>query len=119
MLGINFRLTFATAEVDWFCSRTKKQGHRILVDSPLAKVILRIEDEIDSHAWYQTVSKAIEQHKLWLENNRETAVPIRLSSKTEQTQVSSSTKERSQNFRRKRTKTETNLFSKEDSSVTG
>jgi len=44
---------------------TKKQGHRILVDTPLAKVILRIEDEIDSHAWYQTISKAIEQHKIW------------------------------------------------------
>ena len=75
-----FRLSFASAEVDWFCSRTKKQGHRILVETPLAKVILRIEDEIDSHAWYQTISKAIEQHKTWIENNRETAFSFSLPS---------------------------------------
>jgi len=58
------------AEVDWFCSRTKKQGHRILVDTSLAKVILKIDDEIDSHAWYQTINKAIENHKEWAQNNR-------------------------------------------------
>ena len=40
----------------------------------MAKVILKIDDEIDSHAWYQTINKAIENHKEWAQNNRYTFV---------------------------------------------
>jgi len=91
------RLSFANAEVDWFCSRTKKQGHRIIVDTNLAKVILKIDDEIDSHAWYQTCCKAVEETKAWLENNR----PL--------VQSSDLTRELGANFRKNRTRTETNF----------
>jgi len=67
------------------------------VNTTLAKVILKIDDEIDSHAWYQTCYKAVEQTKAWLENNR----PL--------IQSSNSTKELGTHFRRNRTRTETNL----------
>jgi len=74
------------------------------VNTTLAKVILKIDDEIDSHAWYQTCSKAVEQSKAWLQNNR----PL--------IQSSDLTKELGANFRRNRTRTEINLSPLSDGS---
>merc|ERR1711962_1936274 len=47
------RLALAGAEVDWYCGRTRKSGHRLLV-SPLGQesVQLKVEDETESHAWW-------------------------------------------------------------------
>jgi len=78
------------------------------VETPQEKLILRIEDEIDSHAWYQTINKAIEQHKKFLENTtflENNRFPEK--------------KGLSQNLRRKRTKTETSVPDKEYKSDQG
>jgi len=54
------RLALAGAEVDWYCGRTRKSGHRLLV-SPLGQesVQLKVEDETESHAWYQALQRAV------------------------------------------------------------
>merc|ERR1712212_686446 len=54
------RLQLAGCEVDWYCARTRKSGHRLLV-SPLGQdaVQLKVEDETESHAWYQALQRAV------------------------------------------------------------
>jgi len=59
------RLQLAGCEVDWYCARTRKSGHRLLV-SPLGQdaVQLKVEDETESHAWYQALQRAVRASKL-------------------------------------------------------
>merc|ERR1712212_238869 len=59
------RLQLAGREVDWYCGRTRKSGHRLLV-SPLGQdaVQLKVEDETESHAWYQALQRAVKASKL-------------------------------------------------------
>ena len=39
--------------MDWYCARTRKQDHRIQVETPTIKLLLKFDNELDSHAWYQ------------------------------------------------------------------
>jgi len=59
------RLQLAGCEVDWYCGRTRKSGHRLLV-SPLGQdaVQLKVEDETESHAWYQALQRAVKASRL-------------------------------------------------------
>ena len=59
------------AEVDWYCGRTKKQGHRIQIESGQTSLVLKLEDEIDAHAWFQSLQKGVQTYKAWLLNNPE------------------------------------------------
>ena len=59
------------AEVDWYCGRTKKQGHRIQIESGQTSLVLKLEDEIDAHAWFQSLQKGVQTYKSWLLNNPE------------------------------------------------
>ena len=58
-------------EVDWYCGRTRKQGHRIQIESRLTSLLLKLEDEIDAHAWFQSLQKGVQAYKAWLLNNPE------------------------------------------------
>ena len=58
-------------EVDWYCGRTKKQGHRIQIESGQSSLVLKLEDEIDAHAWFQSLQKGVQASKVWLLNNPE------------------------------------------------
>lgn len=56
----HLRLALAGAEVDWYCGRTRKSGHRILVTGLEEQpVVLKVEDETESLAWYQALQRAI------------------------------------------------------------
>jgi len=59
------RLQLTGCEVDWYCGRTRKSGHRLLV-SPLGQeaVQLKVEDETESHAWYQALQRAVKASRL-------------------------------------------------------
>merc|ERR1711971_577337 len=59
------RLQLEGCEVDWYCARTRKSGHRLLV-SPLGQdaVQLKVEDETESHAWYQALQRAVKASRL-------------------------------------------------------
>merc|ERR1712212_495711 len=59
------RLQLAGCEVDWYCARTRKSGHRLLV-SPLGQdaLQLKVEDETESHAWYQALQRAVKASRL-------------------------------------------------------
>ena len=48
-----YRVLLAEAGVDWYCARTRKQDHRIQVETPGIKLLLKFDNELDSHAWYQ------------------------------------------------------------------
>jgi len=65
-----FRIILSEAEVDWYCTKSSKQGHRIQLETPSIKLLLKFDNEIDSHTWYQTLVKSITEYKQWLENNR-------------------------------------------------
>ena len=69
-------------EVDWYCGRNKKQGHRIQIESGQKSLVLRLDDEIDAHAWFQSLQKGVQAYKAWLLNNPEPASPGFISSPT-------------------------------------
>ena len=58
-------------EVDRYCGRTKKQGHRIQIESGQTSLVLKVCDEIDAHAWFQSLQKGVQTSKAWLLNNPE------------------------------------------------
>merc|ERR1711971_436531 len=65
------RILLSETEVDWYCGRTKKQGHRIQIESGQSSLVLKLEDEIDAHAWFQSLQKGVQTSKAWLLNNPE------------------------------------------------
>ena len=69
-------------EVDWYCGRNKKQGHRIQIESGQKSLVLRLDDEIDAHAWFQSLQKGVQSYKAWLLNNPEPTSPGYISSPT-------------------------------------
>lgn len=48
-------MVLAEAGVDWYCARTRKQDHRIQVETPGIRLLLKFDNELDSHAWYQVL----------------------------------------------------------------
>ena len=52
--------------MDWYCGRTRKQGHRIQIETGRASVLLRLDNEIDAHSWYQALHRAVQQHRAQL-----------------------------------------------------
>ena len=67
-------------EVDWYCGRTKKQGHRIQIESGQSSLVLKLEDEIDAHAWFQSLQKGVQASKASCQS--EPASPSSISSPT-------------------------------------
>merc|ERR1711997_1241574 len=70
------RILLSETEVDWYCGRTKKQGHRIQIESRQTSLVLKLDDEIDAHAWFQSLQKGVQTHKAWLLNNPEPTSPL-------------------------------------------
>ena len=70
------RIPLGETEVDWYCGRTKKQGHRIQIESRQTSLVLKLDDEIDAHAWFQSLQKGVQTHKAWLLNNPEPTSPL-------------------------------------------
>ena len=68
-------------EVDWYCGRTKKQGHRIQIESGQTSLVLKVDDEIDAHAWFQSLQKGVQTTKA-LSCQSEPASPGYISSPT-------------------------------------
>ena len=65
-------------EVDWYCGRTKKQGHRIQIESRQTSLVLKLDDEIDAHAWFQSLQKGVQSaqsNQAWRLNNPEPSSP--------------------------------------------
>ena len=63
------RIILDGTDIDWYCARSKKQGHRIQVDGSKIKLLLKFDNELDSHAWFQSLTKTVNDYKSWLENN--------------------------------------------------
>ena len=63
------RVLFESVEVDWYCTRSKKQGHRIQLDSPANKFLLKLDTEIEAHEWFQCLSKTATNYQSWRLNN--------------------------------------------------
>ena len=65
-------------EVDWYCGRTKKQGHRIQIESRQTSLVLKLDDEIDAHSWFQSLQKGVQSaqsNQAWHLNNPEPSSP--------------------------------------------
>jgi len=62
------RLQLSGCEVDWYCGRTRKSGHRLLV-SPVGQdaVQLKVEDETESLAWYQALQRVVKARRIPVE----------------------------------------------------
>ena len=55
--------------MDWYCTRSKKQGHRIQVETPSLKLLLKFDKEEDSFVWYETLVTTVSEYKSWIENH--------------------------------------------------
>ena len=64
------RIILEGVEIDWYCARSKKQGHRIQVDGTNIKLLLKFDNELDSHAWFQALTRTVSDYKSWIENNQ-------------------------------------------------
>ena len=63
------RIPLEETEVDWYCGRTRKQGHRIQLETSQTCLLLKLDNEIDAHSWYQSLQKTVQAHKTWILNN--------------------------------------------------
>ena len=55
--------------MDWYCTRSKKQGHRIQLEAESISLLLKIDNELDAHTWYQCLAKTSSEYKSWRLNN--------------------------------------------------
>ena len=73
---LNFRIVLTDAHVDWYCARSKKQGHRIKVEAaPSLTLHLRFDREEDSLVWFETIQKSISEYSAWIQNNHPSPSP--------------------------------------------
>ena len=55
--------------MDWYCTRSKKQGHRIQLEAESISLLLKIDNELDAHTWYQCLTKTATEYRGWRLNN--------------------------------------------------
>ena len=61
--------------MDWYCARSKKQGHRLRVETPSLTLHLRFDKEEDSLVWFETIQSTISEYSAWIQNNHPSPSP--------------------------------------------